>query len=404
MTVTSASDTHSLLRIVLRSRWDAACAAWIDDELRAAAVTADVDWDALVEAAQQARVAPLVYHVLREKDWLPAPTLERLRMAYFATARRNLLAFNALGQAIEHLNAHGIPTLLLKGVALALSLYKNEALRPMGDADLLVPREDVPRAVALLRELGYTTPIPEVRPGARLDYDGELFLHPNVAHAAPIDLHWNLINAPNYRRSAAEAWLWESAQPVTVGAQPRTVGAQPRTAGAAAGRVLCPEAQLIHLCAHKVLHHNETDADAGGLWTYDIAQLLAAHTMDWDVVLAKAQALGMIAPLQQALPAVAPAWGISLPEAVMAHLAALEPTRAERRLMRRALATNKTGARSVWANLWAMPNVGAAARYVWHMAFPSVTYMREHYGMPNVTWLPVYYVRRWLRGMGAAFP
>jgi len=37
------------------------------------------------------------------------------------------------------------------------------------------------------------------------------------------------------------------------------------------------------------------------------------------------------------------------------------------------------------------------------MAFPSVTYMREHYGMPNVTWLPVYYVRRWLRGVGAAF-
>lgn len=377
-----------VLRTLLRSRWDVACAAWIDDELRAGA--AEVDWDALVEAAQQARVAPLVYHVLREKDWLPAPALERLRMAYFATARRNLLAFNALGQAIDHLNAHGIPTLLLKGVALALSLYKNEALRPMGDADLLVPRDDVPRALALLRELGYTTPIPEVRPGARLDYDGELFLQPDAAHAVPIDLHWNLINAPNYRRSAAEAWLWESAQPVTV--------------GATSGRVLCPEAQLIHLCAHKVLHHNETDADAGGLWTYDIALLLAAHPMDWDLVLAKAQALGMIAPLQQALPVIAPAWGIPLPEDVPARLAALTPSRAERRLIRRALSPKKTGAGSVWARVWAMPNAWAAACYMWHMAFPSVTYMREHYGMPSATWLPVYYVRRWLRGVGAALP
>lgn len=381
-------DPQSLLRTLLRSRWDAACAAWIDDELRAGA--ADVDWDALVEAAQQARVAPLVYHVLREKDWLPAPALERLRMTYFATARRNLLAFHALGQAIDHLNAHGIPTLLLKGVALALSLYKNEALRPMGDADLLVPREDVPHALALLRELGYTTPIPEVRPGARLDYDGELFLQPDAAHAVPIDLHWNLINAPNYRRSAAEAWLWDSAQPVTV--------------GATSGRVLCPEAQVIHLCAHKVLHHNETDADASGLWTYDIALLLAAHALDWDVVLAKAQALGMIAPLQQALPVIAPAWGIPLPEDVLARLAALTPTRAERRMMRRALATKKTGAGSVWTRVWVMPDVWSAARYMWHMAFPSVAYMREHYGMPSVTWLPVYYVRRWLRGVGAALP
>ncbi|MEJ5310848.1 MAG: nucleotidyltransferase family protein [Anaerolineae bacterium] len=376
---------HSLLRTLLRSQWDAASAARIDTELRTAA--AAIDWDALVEAAQGARVMPLVYHIVRERDWLPAPALERLRMAYFATARRNLLAFHALGQAIAHLNAHGIPTLLLKGVALALALYKNEALRPMGDADLLIPREDVPRAVALLRELGYTTPIPEVRPGARLDYDGELFLQSDVAHAAPIDLHWNLVNAPNYRRSAAEAWLWESAQPVTV--------------GAAAGRVLSDEAQLIHLCAHKVLHHNETDADATGLWTYDIARLLAEHTLDWDVVLAQAQALRMIAPLQQALPVITAAWGVPLPETVMARLAALEPTRAERRLLQRASGRKAAGVRSVWTNLWAMPNVWAAMRYVWHMAFPSLTYMREHYRMPSVMWLPVYYVRRWLRGIRA---
>ena len=85
-------------------------------------------------------------------------------MFYFATARRNLLAFNALARVIEHLNAHGIPNILLKGVALALTLYKNEALRPMGDVDLLVRWDDVPRTVELLRELGYTTPIPEVRP------------------------------------------------------------------------------------------------------------------------------------------------------------------------------------------------------------------------------------------------
>jgi hypothetical protein len=383
MTVTSGNDSHSILRILLRSRWDAACAAWIDDDLRAA----NVDWDALVDVAQQARVAPLVYHVLREKDWLPAHALDRLRMVYFATARRNLLAFNALGQAIEHLNAHGIPNLLLKGVALALSLYKNEALRPMSDVDMLVPREDVPRTVALLRELGYTTPIPEVRPGARLAYDGELYLHPDVAHAVPIDLHWNLINAPNYRRPAAESWLWESAQPVTV--------------GVAAGRVLSPEAQLIHLCAHKVLHHSGEDANAGGLWTYDIALLLAEHAMDWEVVLAKIQELGMTAPMQQALPAVAPAWGIPLPEAMMARLAALKPARAERRLMRwRASEHKRTGAYGVWANIWAMPDVWSAVRYVWNMVFPSVTYMREHYGMPSVMWLPVYYVRRWLRGVG----
>ncbi len=60
----------------------------------------------------------------------------------------------------------------------------------------------------------------------------------------------------------------------------------------------------------------------------------------------------------------------------------------------------KTGVRAVWANVWAMPDPLAGVRYVWDMAFPSATYMREHYGMPNMALLPVYYVWRWLRGMG----
>jgi len=374
----------ALLRTLLRSRWDPDRLAWIESDLR---LHADLDWVALIDVAQQARVAPLIYLVLREKAWLPTYALDRLRMFYFATARRNLLAFNALARVIEHLNAHDIPNLLLKGVALTLTLYKNEALRPMGDVDVLVRREDVEHTLALLRELDYDTPIPEVRAGARLAYDGELFVQPGVAHAAPIDLHWNLINAPNYRHSPAEQWLWDSAQPVVV--------------GHAEGRVLCPEAQLIHLCAHKVLHHSGEDATGGALWGFDIALLLSEQTLDWDVVLTQAQALDMIAPLQMALPAVVREWGELVPEAVLAHLPAFKPSRTERRLLRwRASEHKRTGARGVWANIQAMPNVWAALRYVWSMLFPSVRYMREHYGMSSVLLLPVYYVRRWVRGLG----
>lgn len=350
-------------------------------------MAADLDWDALVDAARQARVAPLVYLILREKDWLPDGARDRLRMFYFATARRNLLAFKALAPVIAHLNAHGIPNILLKGVALALTLYKNEALRPMGDVDLFVPRTDVLRTLDLLRELGYSTPIPEVRPGARLAYDGELYLQSSDRNAAPIDLHWNLINAPQYRRPAAEDWLWDSAQPVAV--------------GPAEGRVLCPEAQLLHLCAHKVLHHSDDDTGAAALWGYDIALLLAEQPIDWGVILARAQELGVISPLRRALSAVVLEWGVAVPAEVVGKLEAMRPSRAERRMMRwRASGHKKTGVRAMWANVWAMPDLWAGVRYVWDLAFPSVTYMRDHYGMPHVALLPVYYVRRWLRGMG----
>ena len=123
--------------------------------------------------------------------------------------------------------------------------------------------------------------------------------------------------------------------------------------------------------------------------------------MDWAVVLAKTRESGMIASLQRALPAVVLEWGVAVPDGVLARLQRLRPSQAERRMMRwRASAHKKTGLRMVWANVWTMPGLLARVRYVWDLAFPSVTYMREHYGMPHVALLPVYYVRRWLRGLG----
>ena len=378
------TDVERGLRALLRSRWDLQSAAWIERNFYA---DKDFDWEALVDVAQRARVAPLIYLFLRERAWVPAHAYDRLRAFYLATARRNLLAFNALAPVIAALNAHGIPNILLKGVALALTLYKNEALRPMSDVDVLVRWADVPRAVEVLREFGYDTPVPEIRPGARIAYGGELYLRPDGVHAISIDLHWNLVNSPRYRRVAAEDWLWDSAQPVAV--------------GAAEGRVLGPEAQLLHLCAHKVLHHSNEDALGAALWGYDIALLLSELTLDWDVVLTQAQALDVVAPLQRALPAVVAEWDVDVPDAVLAGLRGLRPSWAERRMMRwRASGHKKTGIRALWATVWSMPDLSAGARYAWNMAFPSVTYMREHYGMPHVALLPVYYVRRWLRGVG----
>ncbi|MBZ5608241.1 MAG: nucleotidyltransferase family protein [Acidobacteriia bacterium] len=50
--------------------------------------------------------------------------------------------------------AHGCPTLVLKGMALTLLHYRDMALRPMSDLDILVPEDRAPEVVGLVQRDG----------------------------------------------------------------------------------------------------------------------------------------------------------------------------------------------------------------------------------------------------------
>jgi hypothetical protein len=91
-------------------------------------------------------------------------------------------------RALSALEAEGIPSRVLKGVALAHTAYPRPESRVFGDVDLLVPSGEVGRAVTTLeRTFGVTREQPELRPGfderfgkevlLRCDEDLELDLH-----------------------------------------------------------------------------------------------------------------------------------------------------------------------------------------------------------------------------------
>lgn len=60
-----------------------------------------------------------------------------------------------VNQLSSDLGALGIPTLLIKGLPLALQAYGDLARRPMSDIDLAVPFKDAPRAINALTRLGW---------------------------------------------------------------------------------------------------------------------------------------------------------------------------------------------------------------------------------------------------------
>ena len=104
----------------------------------------ELDWNYLTAAACAHGVAPLIYHNLhrsRATRVLPPRATETLRNSYYGNAARNSFLYGELSNVLNAFREKQIEVIVLKGAALAETVYPNRALRPMSDIDLLVKRE-----------------------------------------------------------------------------------------------------------------------------------------------------------------------------------------------------------------------------------------------------------------------
>src|SRR5450759_4325761 len=116
------------------------------------------DWDVLMEVSGWYGITPLLYYRLKTfhpVTPIPANVMERLRQVYLQCSGRNMQLYHELGKVLGRLRQYGIPVIALKGTHLAVAVYRNIALRPMGDIDLLVKQTDLLRVQEILVEQGY---------------------------------------------------------------------------------------------------------------------------------------------------------------------------------------------------------------------------------------------------------
>jgi hypothetical protein len=377
-TETSAGE---FVHLCLRGRWDEAAL----ETAQAMSQEEGFDWDAVRGGVQREGIAPLLYAIARGRDLLPPALEEELRLAYFSNARRNLLLFHELARVLQQLEAHGIPTIVLKGVALAEAVYGSPAVRPMCDADLLVRREDAPSTLQALAGLGYETPYTDKREGYRFVYGNEVMFCKPGAQDMALDIHWNLFSSPYYLHTLALDWFWETAVPLRI--------------EAVTTWMLGPEAQLLDLCGHLTLHHGS--AAPRLLWLHDIAEVLVAYreTFDWERLLNQAQVLDMTLPVRGLLLRVTEEWHIPIPEAALARLRTLEPSAQEVRVFADYTVPYRPFRRSLWDDLASMPNWRVRLDYLWQNLFPSAAYMQSRYAIPRPWLTPLYYPYRWWLGI-----
>lgn len=117
------------------------------------------DIDKFAYLANEHGIIALVYHNLKETgagDLLPEEKMASLANSRMKSLGRNTFLYKNIEQVLELLFRQGkIKTVLLKGMALELSVYGNKGLRQMNDIDILVPREQCMEARRILLNNGF---------------------------------------------------------------------------------------------------------------------------------------------------------------------------------------------------------------------------------------------------------
>lgn len=308
---------------------------------RASAVLASgVDEDRLVRLAVAHGVAPLAYHGLRglsSEASVPEEVVGRLQPHFLAQHRVGARLGRALPDLLDRFAARGIEALTFKGPVLAEVAYGRAALRPFTDLDLLVRKDDVHRAIALLYDAGFEeeNPLPP-------DFDSHWRTYLPVHHphgnangyvrddGLAVDLHWGL--ASHYFLFPMNPdELWPRRVPVAL-----EDGTEVET--------FSMEDTLLHLCVHATKHRWERLS-----FVCDIAELLrACPGMDWPRLFAAVQRLRCERMLLVGLHAAHTLLDAPLPPPVRARAAERPEVAALSEEITRLLFRSQTGFRALF--------------------------------------------------------
>jgi hypothetical protein len=273
--------SNELLRCL---RWDA------EGAHRLRSLTA-ADWVELWALLQAGEGLHFLARRLQQLDVAaPHEYAEALRAHTMAVAARNLHGRIELATVA---NAIDRPMLLLKGVDLADRLYRNLGLRPMGDIDFLVRRDDVCAYADHFRAHGYTVaPEPEAAILNSPRYHHLLCISGN--RKTTLELHWRLGGEHTDDGGELDG-IWERALPI------------PQFASQAF--VMAPEDLFLHLCLHLSRHTFETSLTQ--IW--DLAELIEAPHLpvDWARALRRAHEWNILKAVRVALYCAQESLGVS---------------------------------------------------------------------------------------------
>jgi hypothetical protein len=340
------------------------------------------EWNDLLSLARREGVAPLIYWRFSksgEFSAIPESSRNALRVLYASSWAQNQKLLKELEVLAKLFNEVEIPLVVLKGACYALTIYPDIGLRPMGDLDVLVPKEKLAQAVRIARSLGYDDAQPEASPGL----DDLLSHHACLQKSGLVlEIHDSLVADKTFAYSVPVDWFWSQTEPLGRNSQRQFENLC----------TLTPAAQVLYAASHAMLQHGGSKTPLR--WYYDLDRLVRVYSdrLDWDLILSQARTFNWGSALNAALSQTQAYFDTPIPEIVILNLSGY--TDRLQSLVDLKQSGSLTHVLEERQKLLSLNWVGRF-RLFFALIFPTPTYMRWRYKIHSNWLLPLYYLIRW---------
>lgn len=309
------------------------------------------------------------------------PELRRaLQADHFTAVAEWELHAQTLRQLAAALQQAGVTAVLLKGAALALTVYAQPSWRTMSDIDLWVQEEEMAAAVTAVVALGFIPYEKADRPLALQKLGrGEVRLYRADWVQGLVEVHWSAYTGWWLRRTANvdQLAIWARKEKLTAAMLE------------GAFYQMAPEDMVIHLAIHTAVNHQLGMKALQAL--LDIALVAQARAVQWSVVAQRAKAWRVATALYLVLSLAQQLVGM---DGVEEALHVLRPSRLRRWLLHQFASPQSLLAahdvRESWQRylllLLLVDRPLDIARLIWRTVWPEKEWLAARYGRSASRW------------------
>lgn len=267
-------------------------------------------------------LAPYIYIHLRHLNLLPSlpdKSHQFLKNTYYSASLIEAIQHQEATKLIlSALTEANIQNVLMKGMALAHTVYPNPRCRQKGDLDLWIQVEERTEAIAALQKVGYHPRDNKDRPPIWMEvFGGEQQMVSEQPYSGLIELQWPAIRGEWVRLTTDidHTGIWQRCQAFLLEGQPTAI--------------MAVEDMLLHVCLHQAINHQFDRPWLRNL--LDVHLMALQPSIAWQEVAERAHKWRMATVTWTVLSLSRQLLGTPVPEAV---LSTLSPSPRRRQLIK----------------------------------------------------------------------